>query len=64
MDLQVKVLSMFEKLSIYLPLFETWARLFPEAEYSELSECLKETCVHFIAFIVNAIKYLRRPAIS
>lgn len=53
---------MLETLSTYLPLFETWRRHFPEAEYSELSDCMHTTCLDFVAFIVQAVKFLRRNA--
>jgi hypothetical protein len=53
---------MFENLSMYLPLFETWRRLFPEASYSELSDCMRATCLDFVAFVVQAANFLRRNA--
>jgi hypothetical protein len=53
---------MLECLSMYLPLFETWRRLFPEAFYSELSDYMRNTCLDFVGFVVEAVKFLRRNA--
>lgn len=59
-----KILSMLQKLSNYLPLFERWRTLFPEASYSELSNTMRSTCLDFITFIIQAINFLRRNGFS
>lgn len=52
---------MLETLSIYLPIFEAWTKLFPATDYAQLTDCIKKTCSEFVAFIVEAILYFRRP---
>ncbi|KAF2809091.1 uncharacterized protein BDZ99DRAFT_571917 [Mytilinidion resinicola] len=56
------VFNMLETLSQYLPLFETWCRLFPEASYTELSDSICNTCLAFFSFVVHAIRFLRNSA--
>ncbi|KAG4438253.1 hypothetical protein IFR05_006281 [Cadophora sp. M221] len=55
-----KVLEMLETLSVYLPLFEEWTKLFPAYDYSQLAECIKKTLCEFVAFVVEAILYFQR----
>lgn len=55
-----KVLDMLETLSIYLPLFEEWTKLFPLSDYSQLADCIKRTLCEFVDFIVEAIVYFQR----
>jgi hypothetical protein len=53
---------MLETLSTYLPLFETWAKLFPTTDYTQLAKCIKSTCSDFVAFLVEAILYFQRAS--
>jgi hypothetical protein len=53
-------MDMLETLSVYLPLFETWTKHFPAADYTSLAECIKRTCGEFVLFIVEAILYYQR----
>lgn len=55
---------MFDRLCMYLPLFERWITVFPKADYTELSQCIENTCVEFVAFLVKAIIYLRKRNIG
>ncbi|KAK3944663.1 hypothetical protein QBC46DRAFT_350391 [Diplogelasinospora grovesii] len=59
-----KIVAMLETLSVYLPLFETWRRLFPKESFTDLSNRMRITCVRFVAFLVQAIKFLRRNTAS
>ena len=55
---------MLERLSHYLPIFEMWARLFPQADYSDVSECLTRTYLEYIDILVEMIKFLRRSGLG
>lgn len=45
-------------------MFERWCSFFPKKTYPELSDCIRNTCISYFEFLVNAIKFLRRNAIS
>ena len=55
---------MLESLSFYLHLFEDWLRLFPTKDYSEVSETIIKVFLEYIAFVVDAILYLRKSQLS
>lgn len=59
-----KLLNMLETLSTYLQLFEEWMELFPAQDYTQLVDCITKTCGEFVAFLFEAIRYFRKPAIG
>lgn len=62
--LHEKILELLEDLFNKLPLFERWCSFFPKKTYPELSDCIRNTCISYFEFLVNAIKFLRRNAIK
>ncbi|KKZ61380.1 hypothetical protein EMCG_03986 [[Emmonsia] crescens] len=62
-EMHDKLLNMLETLSTYLRLFEEWMELFPAQDYSQLVDCITKTCGEFVAFLFEAIRYFRKPAI-
>ncbi|KAK0625098.1 hypothetical protein B0T17DRAFT_617234 [Bombardia bombarda] len=50
-----------DKISFDLPLFDRWARHFPETEFSELHETLTGVYCHIIGFCVDVISVLNKP---
>lgn len=63
-ELHETILWKLEELSNYLPLFERWRNLFPEASYSALSKLIRRICLDFLAFVFEAIKFLRSNALG
>lgn len=59
-----EVSELFERLSMYLPIFEKWATLFPRADYEELSECLMGTYLEYVNVLVGMIIFLRGSGIG
>jgi hypothetical protein len=53
---------MLDTLSVYLPLFETWRSLFPHDSFANLTAKIRATCLEFVSFVVQAIRFLRRNA--
>ncbi|RDW85285.1 hypothetical protein BP6252_02875 [Coleophoma cylindrospora] len=60
--LRARILDMIEALAKYLPFFEAWMSLFPEADYKQLNDCIKTTCEEFVSFLIGAIIYFQRSS--
>ncbi|OAX81827.1 hypothetical protein ACJ72_03830 [Emergomyces africanus] len=63
-DMHDKLLDMLETLSTYLQLFEEWINLFPAQNYTQLADCIRKTCIEFVAFLFEAILNIFRVLFS
>lgn len=55
---------MLESSSSQFPLFESWLRLFPESDHSEIFESVVEACHEYLEFLVHATNYLKSSQAS